>query len=175
MATADKDLFQVVGPNVRVYTTQKPTAEKPEPFVLLEAEHVQQKWGVLPSQLGDVLSLVGDSADNIPGVNGVGPKGATALVCQFGSVEAMYERLAEVKSDRLREKLAASRDQVFQNREMVRLDLDLALPVAIDELRIVPNYPDLLPAVERCAFKSLYTELSNEAPKPPGLKQQDLF
>lgn len=176
LATADKDLFQIVNPLIRVYSTQKVVvAEGGNGFVLLEGDHVLAKWGVNPVQLGDVLSLVGDSADNIPGVNGVGPKGATALISQFGSIPAMFDRISEVKSEKLREKLRSSREQIYQNREMVRLDLDLALPVALEELRVEPIYAELLPAVQRCGFKSFYTELSKEAPQKPALRQPDLF
>ncbi len=176
MATADKDLFQIVNPSIRVYSTQKadPT-NGGNGFVLLEGEHVRGKWGVTPGQLGDILSLVGDSSDNIPGVNGVGPKGATALITQFGSIPALFERVDEVKSDKLREKLLSSREQIFQNREMVRLDLDLPLPVAVEELRIAPVFPELLQELQRCGFKSLYAELAAEAPQKPAMRQQDLF
>ncbi len=181
LATADKDLFQIVGPRTRVYSTQKDKTGSSEGgsvsngFVLLESEYVRQKWGVEPSQLGDVLSLIGDSADNIPGVSGVGPKGATALISQFKSIPEMFERLGEVKSEKLREKLLSGRDQVFQNREMVRLDLDLPLPVEVEDLRVAPVYPQVLEEVQKCGFKSLHAELQGEMPKPPTLRQQDLF
>lgn len=185
LATADKDLFQIAGSGVRIYATQKVAANNNEGFALLEGEHVREKWGVEPSQLADVLSLIGDASDNIPGVSGVGPKGAAALISQFGSVSALYERLSEVKTEKLRDKLAAAREQVFQNREMVRLDEDLALPAQPDELRIAPDYAGLLPAVKRCGFKSLLQELEAEAPKEavrkvekapvPAFKQQELF
>lgn len=181
LATADKDLFQIVGPRTRVYSTQKDKTGSAEGgaasngFVLLESEYVRQKWGVEPAQLGDVLSLIGDSADNIPGVSGVGPKGATALISQFNSIPEMFERLGEVKSEKLREKLLSGREQVFQNREMVRLDLDLPLPVQVEDLRVVPIYPQVLEEVRKYGFKSLHAELQGEAPKPPTLQQQDLF
>lgn len=193
LATSDKDLFQIVGPRIRVYSTNKEKLPREEnssggsgvasaagpAFALLEDEYVRGKWGVAPDQLGDVLSLIGDSSDNIPGVSGVGPKGAAALIAEFGSLEAVYDRLSEVKSEKLREKLAGARDQVVQNREMVRLDLDLGLPVALDALRVQPVYPDVVEAARRFGFKSLRAELESEnrLPASSGSKwtQPDLF
>ncbi|MEY5025887.1 MAG: polymerase [Verrucomicrobiota bacterium] len=174
MATADKDLFQVVSPRVRVYTTQRAGAGG-NGYVLQGEEEVREKWGVAPSQLGDVLSLVGDASDNIPGVPGVGPKGAAALIQRFGSVRALFARVEEVESEKLREKLRAFEGQVMQNREMVRLDEDLPLPEGLDALRVEPRYPELLAAVERCAFKSLHAELAAEAPRGRELRQGELL
>ncbi len=177
LATADKDLFQIVGPRIRVYSTNKEKVSQAEAsatgaggtasFALLEEGYVRGKWGVAPAQLGDVLSLIGDSSDNIPGVSGVGPKGAAALVGEFGSLEAMYARLGEVKSEKLRERLVGARAQVEQNREMVRLDLDLALPVAPGELRVNPQYPEVVEAARRFGFKSLRAELELESSVRP--------
>ncbi|NBV87542.1 MAG: 5'-3' exonuclease, partial [Verrucomicrobia bacterium] len=139
LATADKDLFQILCPSIRIYTTQKTElATAKDTYALLDAETVQRKWGVAPGQLGDWLSIVGDAADNIPGVPGVGPKGATALLSAHGSLNALMADLERVDSPKLREKLAAAHGQLEQNREMVRLDLDLPLPVAVSDLRIVP-------------------------------------
>jgi 5'-3' exonuclease len=68
-----------------------------------------------------------------------------------------------VKSQRTREKLFAARDQIAQNRKMVELDCDMKLPVAIDDLRIQPDYPALIAALEKCEFKSLLQEVREEA------------
>ena len=81
LATNDKDLFQLVNGKVKVYSTNKADLAAPsDAFALLGAEAVRKKWGVEPRQIGDVLALIGDSVDNIPGVDGLGPKGAATLL-----------------------------------------------------------------------------------------------
>jgi DNA polymerase-1 len=95
---------------------------------------VRAKTGVEPSQIVDWLSLTGDSVDNIPGVSGVGPKTAAELLKQFGSVAALYERLDEVKPEKLRAALRDAADAVRRNRELVRLRDDLPCEFSADAL-----------------------------------------
>jgi DNA polymerase-1 len=180
LATNDKDLFQLVNGGVRVYTTNKADLATPkDTHALLGAEAVRKKWNVEPGQIGDVLALIGDSVDNIPGVVGLGPKTAAALLAEHGSLVALLaENFASVKNEKLRTKLVAARAQIEQNIEMVRLDLDLPLPVPLDDLRISPRYPELVAALESCEFKTLTAEIQAEwtvviAPAMPT--QGDLF
>ena len=170
LATNDKDLFQLVDGSVKVYSTNKTDLVSPEDgFALLGEDHVTKKWGIPPAQIGEVLCLVGDSVDNIPGVDGLGPKTASALLREFGSLDALLTNPDRIKNERIREKIKTARDQIVQNREMVRLDLDLPLPVALDDLKIRPRYPELIAALEKCEFKSLLAEVKAESPKsePP--------
>jgi DNA polymerase-1 len=163
LATNDKDLYQLVGPCVRVYTTAKTELASPkDAFALLGEDQVSAKWDVPPNLIGDVLALAGDSVDNIPGV-GLGRKTAAALIREFGGLESLLANIDKVKSARTREKLVNSRDQILENRKMVDLDCDLELPVPIDELRIEPDYPNLIRRLEQCEFKSLLQEVRDEA------------
>src|SRR5881394_1370741 len=163
LATNDKDLYQLVGPCVRVYTTAKTELASPkDAFALLGEDRVSAKWEVPPNLIGDVLALSGDSVDNIPGV-GLGRKTAAALIREFGGLEPLLANIDKVKSARTREKLINSRDQILDNRKMVDLDCDLELPVPIDELRIEPDYPNLIRRLEQCEFKSLLQEIREEA------------
>ena len=181
LATNDKDLFQLVDDTVKVYSTNKIDLASPsDSCALLGAESVRKKWGVEPTQIGDVLALIGDSVDNIPGVDGIGPKGAASLLTEHGSITALLANLDAVQSERIREKLKAAREQIDQNREMVRLDLDLPLPLPLDELTLKPRFPELIAELEWCEFKSLMTEIRAEAATvmpsaPRGLTQGDLF
>jgi len=180
LATNDKDLFQLVDEQVRVYTTSKADLASPkDAFALLGPDAVQKKWGVAPQLIGDVLSLVGDSVDNIPGVNGLGPKGAASLLNAHGSLVAILNDPDSVKNERMREKLKTSRAQIIQNREMVRLDLDLELPQPLDELTIQPRYPELIAQLEKCDFNSLLLEVKAEAaaraPRAAEREQAELF
>jgi DNA polymerase-1 len=88
-------------------------------------EQVLAKVGLAPSQVVDWLSLMGDTVDNIPGVPGVGPKTATGLLKQFGSISALFQRLDEVKSERIRGALRDAADAVRRNQTLVRLRDDL--------------------------------------------------
>jgi 5'-3' exonuclease len=163
LATNDKDLYQLVGPCVKVYTTAKADLASPkDAFALLSEDQVVAKWEVPPNLIGDVLALAGDSVDNIPGV-GLGRKTAAALIREFGGLESLLANIDKVKSARTREKLINSRDQILENRKMVDLDCDLELPVPIDELRIEPDYPNLIRRLEQCEFKSLLQEVRDEA------------
>jgi DNA polymerase-1 len=175
LATNDKDLYQLVGPGVKVYTTAKADLASPkDAFALLGEDQVTAKWGVSPKFIGDVLALMGDSVDNIPGV-GVGRKTAAALIREHGSLGALLANIDSVKNQRTREKLANARDQILQNRKMVDLDCHLELPVAIDDLRIEPDYPKLIAALEKCEFKSLLHEVRDEAARASTAVQGSLL
>jgi DNA polymerase-1 len=141
---------------------------------LLTEDQVTAKWEVAPNLIGDVLALAGDSVDNIPGI-GLGRKTAAALIREFGGLEALLANIQKVKSARTREKLANSREQILENRKMVDLDCHLELPVPIDELRIEPDYPNLLRAMEQCEFKSLLQEVRDEAERVESGAQQNLL
>src|SRR5689334_9481665 len=141
LATNDKDLYQLVGPCVKIYTTAKADLVSPkDAFALLGEDQVTAKWDVSPKLIGDVLALTGDSVDNIPGI-GLGRKTAAALVREFGGLGPLLANIDKVKSVRTREKLTSARNQILQNRTMVDLDCHLELPVAIDDLRVEPDYP----------------------------------
>jgi 5'-3' exonuclease len=175
LATNDKDLYQLVGPCVKVYTTAKADLASPkDAFALLSEDQVTAKWEVQPNLIGDVLALAGDSVDNIPGV-GLGRKTAAALIREFGGLDSLLANIDKVKSARTREKLMNSRDQVLENRKMVDLDCHLDLPVPIDGLRIQPDYPNLIRVLEQCEFKSLLQEIRDEATRVGESAQQNLL
>ncbi len=166
LATNDKDLFQLVNDHVLVYSTNKADLTAPHEFALLGHEHVVNKWGIPPLQIGEVLSLIGDTSDNIPGVDGLGVKTASAILRDHGPLDAILESPDRIRNERFREKIRASVELIRQNREMVRLDLDLPLPAAIDQLVITPDYPALIASLEACEFKSLLNEVKSEAGVP---------
>ncbi len=155
IVSSDKDLMQLIQPGLDLYDTMKNCR--------INRADVVEKFGVPPEQLGEVLALMGDSVDAIPGVRGVGPKGAAELITQFGSVEAMLARLDEVKKPKLRETLAASADMARLSRELVRLkdDLPLAVPLADLTLREPPQAP-LAAFLAKHGFRSLLAKLGRE-------------
>ena len=189
LATNDKDLLSLVEDDILVYSTAKADLPSPEEFfTLLGPEQVSKKWGVPPPQILDVLALSGDASDNIPGVAGVGPKTATTLIQNAGSLDKLLADVDAVKNEKLRVKIADAREQIVQNREMVRLDHDLSVPVPLEELVIAPRYDELIAALEWCEFRSMLAEVRAEAkragaalsaggkaPEKPAATQDDLF
>jgi 5'-3' exonuclease len=174
-STNDKDLFQLVSDKVKVYSTNKTDLKhSKDSHALLGVEEVTEKWGVPPAGIGEVLALTGDSVDNIPGVDGIGSKTASALIRQFGTIQNLLDNLKDVPSEKLRKRLEESRTQILQNREMVKLDLDHALPVPIPDLKIQPIYDEYLKGLEHCEFKSLLDEIREEAANA-ARRQGELF
>jgi DNA polymerase-1 len=174
LATNDKDLFQLVGPCVKVYSTAKADLASPKDgFALLGEDEVAAKWDVPPGLIGDVLAIAGDSVDNIPGA-GIGRKAAAKLVQEFGGLDGLLNNLDNVKSDKTREKLRVGREQILQNRKMVELDCELELPIPLDDLKITPAYPELIAEMEKCEFKSLLQEVRDEAAKARPTAQPEL-
>jgi DNA polymerase-1 len=174
IATNDKDILQLVDDNIHIYSTNK-TDIKEGGFALLGAAEVAEKWGVPAARIADVLALTGDSSDNIPGVPGIGGKTAVQLVTAHGSVQAMLENPSLIENPRLREKIITGSEIITANREMVRLDDDLPLPVPWESLEISPMYAELIAALRDCEFKSLVSEIEAESGKSKPALQGELF
>ena len=175
LATNDKDLYQLIGPCVKVYTTAKADLVSPkDAFALLGEKEATTKWEVPPKMIGDVLALSGDSVDNIPGVSGLGRKTASTLIREFGGLDQLLANVDRVKSDKMRIKIIAARDQILQNRAMVELDCHMDLPVPIDDLKIQPDYAVLVKELEKCEFKSLLQEVKAEAAAATTSPQTEL-
>ncbi|GAB4173975.1 MAG: hypothetical protein Fur0032_13620 [Terrimicrobiaceae bacterium] len=162
IATNDKDILQMVGDGVMVYSTAKADCGTAG-HALLGPDEVREKWGVNPGQIGDVLALTGDSSDNIPGIPGVGQKTAAKLIGEFGGVVGLYENIDSIQPEKLRDKLAAARDLVLDNLSMVTLDIDLPIPVPVEELILKPDPARLAEALRDCGFKSMVRELEDES------------
>jgi DNA polymerase-1 len=160
IASSDKDFMQLVSPRIGLLNPN----DKSE--AIWTDEQVRGKTGVEPSQIVDWLSLMGDSVDNIPGVSGVGPKTAADLLKQFGSVAKIYERLDEVKSDRLRTALRAAAEAVRRNRELVRLREDLACEFLPESLAGKPADAGRLGELfRRWGFKGMLAALEQPVPE----------
>ena len=117
--TSDKDLMQLVSDCIFLYDGMK-DREIREPQVL-------EKFGVKPKQVIDIQSLMGDSSDNVPGVPGIGPKKASELINQFGSLDNLYDNLEEVKNERTRNLLRDNRESAYISKQLVTLKKDVDL------------------------------------------------
>jgi DNA polymerase-1 len=130
LVTSDKDMLQLVSPRVRVFSTTGRGGDR----VVFDEAAVKAKWGVEPAQIPDILALMGDSIDNIPGVPGVGEKTAVKLIGQFGGVERLYENLSLVPG-KLRETLAANRKQALLSRELATVSTRVPIEVDLEAFR----------------------------------------
>jgi DNA polymerase-1 len=155
VVSGDKDLLQLVEPRVKVLSVLGRTGEK----VLYDEAKVRERWGVAPEQIADVLALMGDSIDNIPGVKGVGEKTAVKLITEFGNVDKLYENLTLVKG-KLRETLAASRKAALLSRELAALNHEVPLTFDLERFRRVePDWPRLRALWMEMEFSRLLKEL----------------
>jgi len=176
IATNDKDIWALVGDGVRIYSTNKTDLKDPKDgFALLGPAEVEAKWGVPPRQIPDVLALTGDAVDNIPGVEGVGPKTAAKLVREHGAVSLLAENPGVIKNEKLREKVASAAERLRDNLELVRLEHDLPLPVGPRDLRINPDPAAVVALAKRCEFRSLLAEFENIAKAAGSAAQGELF
>ncbi|MCA8980493.1 MAG: DNA polymerase I, partial [Planctomycetes bacterium] len=151
IVTGDKDLMQLVGPKVKLYNLFKPNID----LVIQDEDSVLEKFGTTPDHVIDVLAIMGDTSDNVPGVKGIGEKGATKLVQQFGSVEGLLEHLDEVKG-KAKEHIERDRDQLLMSLELVTIDREVPLDPGLES--VGPPHPDpqaLLELFHKLDFKSL--------------------
>lgn len=175
IATNDKDIYALVGDGVTIYSTNKTDLKDPKDgFALLGPGEVEAKWGVPPERIPDVLALTGDSVDNIPGVEGVGPKTAAKLVREHGPTAQLADDPSVIKNEKLRDKVAAAASRVRDNLELVRLDDDLPLPVAPPDLRLRPDPAAVVALARKCEFRSLLAEYE-KLTASGGASQAELF
>jgi DNA polymerase-1 len=166
IASADKDFLQLVSPRVGLLNPNDKTE------TIWKAEQVRAKTGLDPEQVVDWLSLIGDAVDNIEGVPGVGPKTATDLLKQFGSIDQLYARLGEVKSERIRAHLQAAEANVRRNQKLIRLHADLPCDFDLEELAVRTADPERLrPLYQRWGFKTLFAQLEAAHPAAAGQKE----
>lgn len=157
IVTGDKDFFQLVGNGIRVYNPR-------DEGTWFDETGVQDKFGVSPAQVVDVLALMGDSVDNVKGVPGIGEKGAQSLIATYGSLEALLAAAAEIPQRKYREALQAHADDARQSRELVTIHTDVDVPFDAERFRFRGA------TRERCytlfstlGFRSLVTEYAPTA------------
>ncbi len=124
--TGDKDLMQLVDDNVTLFDTMKDKR--------VDTAGVVEKFGVKPEQIVDFLALMGDSSDNIPGVNGIGEKTASELIRTYGSLDGLYSRIEEIKQQKRRETLIAEKDIAYLSRELATVRTDIPLDFKWNDL-----------------------------------------
>jgi len=136
IVSSDKDLMQLVRPGVVMLEPMK--GKK------LNREEVMEKFGVAPDKVVDVQALAGDATDNVPGVPGIGVKTAAELINQYGDLDTLLARAAEIKQPKRRERLIAFADQARLSRELVRLKNDVDTGVPVEALGVHDPQPEAL-------------------------------
>jgi DNA polymerase I len=148
LVTGDKDMMQLVGGKVRVL---RPGAGPNKTDLVVDETKVEELMGVPPKKVADVMALMGDSIDNIPGAKGIGEKGARELITRFGSAEAALERAKEVEGKRYREALENSREAVLMSKQLAIIDTNAPVKLVLGDL--ARREPDV------DALRAIYTEL----------------
>ncbi len=165
IVTSDKDFMQLVGPHIRLWNLRTSTRA---PEIIGPAE-VQAKFGVPPEKMVDLLALMGDTSDNIPGVPKVGQKTAAQLLEQFGSLDEILARTDEVTRPAIRESLEKNREQAELSRQLVTLHTDVPIDLEIEDLGSPQPKRDVLEQIFRnLEFESLLKSLPAE--KAPAIE-----
>ena len=144
VVSSDKDMMQLVNDQVKVLNPMKDN-------LVLDRDKVAETLGVPPERVVDVMALRGDSIDNIPGAPGIGDKGSVELIQQYGSLEDLLDRAAEVKRKTYRESLESNRDTILLSKELVTIHCAVPMDLNLDAMRT--QAPDLR------ACRTLFTEL----------------
>ncbi|MCK8782043.1 DNA polymerase I [Rhizobium sp. NTR19] len=146
--SSDKDLMQLVTPNVHMYDSMKDKQ--------IGVPDVIEKWGVPPEKMIDLQAMVGDSVDNVPGIPGIGPKTAAQLLEEFGDLDTLLERAGEIKQVKRRENIIAHAEQARLSRRLVQLRTDVPLDVDLEGLILEPqNGPKLIGFLKAMGFGTL--------------------
>lgn len=157
MVTPDKDFMQLVGDNIYMY---KPL-NRGEGFELIDNEGVRNYFGVGPESVIDVLALIGDTSDNIPGVPGIGKKGAATIISQFGSLEKAIEAAPSMKNKRAREGLTENREQALKSRDMIVINTRVPETIPWKKLRWHGvDSENLVVFFKRMQFRSLARKIA---------------
>ena len=132
IVTGDLDMLQLVTDQTRLMTTRSGV----ENTILYDPAKIRERYDLVPDQMIDYKALKGDPTDNIPGVPGVGEKTAAKLIREFGTLEALYERIDEVKPDKLRDKLIENREAVFMGKDLTTIVRDLPVDFDLEAARL---------------------------------------
>ena len=156
IVTGDTDAFQLIEPNVKVFTSGRMWQDT----ATYDEAAIKERYGLEPIQLIDYKALKGDTSDNVPGVRGIGDKTATQLLLHYGTVEAIYEHLAEVAPARAQSALEANRDMAFLSKDLVTIRTDVPIDVTWDQCAVhAYNRDRVIALFDELEFKTLRNRL----------------
>ncbi|TGN18993.1 DNA polymerase I [Leptospira idonii] len=164
--SSDKDLYQVLSSNVHMLRGKKGVSE----FEKIDPKWVETNIGITKEQVTDYMGLVGDTSDNIPGVKGIGEKGASKLIQEYGNLEGIYKNIDNLKNKGLIDKLVADKENAFLSRKLATIVTNLKLEIKKSDLKI-PNYHD--PAKVQYFKDEGYNVLHRDLAKQAGIEVED--
>ncbi len=154
--TPDKDYFQLVTDKVKVIRPGKSTDEA----VLYDKQKVIDELGFEPKYMVDYLALIGDSSDDIPGVKGIGPKGAVPLIQKYGIIENIYEHIDEIEKAGIKKKLIEDKENAFLSKELATINCNVPMEFDFDKAKFEkPDFDQLKEIFIELEFKNLYARL----------------
>ena len=166
--SSDKDLMQLIDHKIRMFDPMK------NKFIGIQ--DVINKFGIIPDKLLDCFALIGDSSDNIPGVPGIGPKTASLLINEFGSLESLFNNLHQIKQKKRRETLEKNVDQAYLSRKLAKLFTDVKTNTTFDDLIFTePKQEELIPFLRNHDFKIIVNKVEklfyNDQPNSTEAKE----
>ncbi|PIP19961.1 MAG: DNA polymerase I [Candidatus Omnitrophica bacterium CG23_combo_of_CG06-09_8_20_14_all_41_10] len=165
IVSSDKDILQLVSDGVEVFSPYKDTG------ITYDENMVVERFGVKPNQVVDVLSLMGDSADNIPGIPGIGKKTAVGLIREFGSVVNLLEDVDKIEKEKLRQAVKENEDKIRLNKELIVLAEDMDIGFDLKCLKIgSPDLVKLASLFKRLEFKKFMADLKLEKGNRPNIE-----
>src|ERR671926_193636 len=156
IVTGDQDAMQLVDGHVKVLRTTRGVSE----MRVYGRDEVIEEYGVTPEQIPDYKALVGDPSDNIPGVRGIGPKGAVNLLKEFGSIEGIYENLESIPARGTRAKLEEGRESAFMSLELAKMRFDVPVKFDPEMLHFEGVSPEIRDITRRYEFRTLESRLT---------------
>jgi len=166
IVSGDKDLFSIIDNKIALYRPVKGVSE----FKEFHEADIPEEIGVTPGQVFDYMAITGDSSDNVPGVPGIGPKGAAKLINEYGSLNGIYENLEKIKPDGVRNKLTENKELAFISLDLVTLKTDLDPELSLEQItwdpdnKVAPN----IAILKEKEFSTLYDEWGALCKNAPG-------
>lgn len=165
IVSSDKDILQLVDAATTVFSPYK------DEGVIYDQKKVLMRFGVKPEKLADIIALMGDEVDNIPGVPGIGEKTAAGLISAFGSLEKLLNNMDKIKQEGIKKAVKDNIDKINLNKELVVLDKNVDIDFDLDKLKIgEPNFKELFRLFKHLEFKRLLKDLSFQDEKPKDMK-----
>jgi len=173
IVSGDKDFMQLINDKTFLYAPQARKRAKE----IFDKKKVLEKWGVGPEHIIDLLGLMGDSSDNVPGVQGVGPKTAQKLIQDFGSIENIYEEIDNISNEKMREKLLNSKDNALLSKQLVTILTDVKIDATINDFeKKEMNSSKLEDIFKELEFSGLLKKIgSNESINIESVKREKSY
>ncbi|MDD5128288.1 MAG: DNA polymerase I [Candidatus Omnitrophica bacterium] len=169
IVSSDKDILQLVNSRVSVFNPYKDSG------VLYDEKKVVEVFGVSPELTADVIALMGDDADNIPGVPGIGEKTAEKLILEFGSLDKLLKNIAKVNPEKIKNAISENIERIKLNKELILLNEKVGVTLDLKKVRFgTPDYKRLSGIFKKLEFKSLLKELPDTGEDAPEIKLDDL-